>query len=190
AQAENVSAAVADLLGEQALVSSARSFSEVLGASFRLIDQFGWVVALAGLLVAIAGLLRSVAANLWERRRDIALMRAVGWRRANIVRQLTAEAVVLSFVGGVVGMGLAKIITLILSQTTVTIPIPWELSPTPHFLPGGALEMGLTIPLPAQMEWSSVLFALALALVCSAATGLILASRGANIKSAEVLHNE
>jgi lipoprotein-releasing system permease protein len=190
AQAENVTAAVTELLGEQALVSAARSFSEVLGASFRLIDQFGWVVGLAGLLAAIVGLLRSVAANLWERRRDIALMRAVGWRRANIVRQLTAEAMVLSVVGGVAGLGLATVITLILNQTKVTIPIPWELSPTPHFLPGGALEMGLTIPLLAQIEWSTALAALALALLCGAGVGIVLASRAANAKPAEVLHNE
>jgi putative ABC transport system permease protein len=190
AQAEGVAAAAADLLGEQALISSARSFSQVLGTSFRLIDQFGWVVALAGLLAAIVGLLRSVAVNLWERRHDIGLMRAVGWQRANIVRQLTAEAVVLSLAGGVAGLGLAAAITLILNQTQVTIPVPWELSPTPHFLPGGAIEMGLTIPLPARIEWSTAVTALALALLCGAGVGIITASRAAKTKPAEVLHDE
>lgn len=187
AQAETVATAAAGLLGKQALVSSARSFSEVLGASFRLIDQFGWLVGLAGLLVAIAGLLRSIAVNLGERRRDIALMRAVGWRRADIVRQLTAEALLLSFVGGVVGLGIAAVVTLILSQTQVTIPVPWELSPTPHFLPGGAVEMGLTIPLPAYIQVSTILTALALALLCGAGVGIVLAGRAANKKPAEVL---
>lgn len=189
AQAETVAAAATDLLGKQALVSSARSFSEVLGASFRLIDQFGWVVGLAGLLVAVAGLLRSVAVNLSERRRDIALMRAVGWRRAEIVRQLTAEATTLALAGGLVGLGLAAVVTLILNRTEVTIPVPWELSPTPHFLPGGALEMGLTIPLPAHIEITAVITALSLALLCGAMVGVVLASRAANRKPAEVLQN-
>jgi lipoprotein-releasing system permease protein len=190
AQAEKVTAAVADVLGEQALVSSARSFSQVLGATFRLIDQFGWVVGVAGLLAAIAGLLRAVATNLWERRRDIALMRAVGWRRANIIRQLTAEALTLSLAGGLAGLGLAAVIALLLSQTDVTIPVPWELSPTPHFLPGGAVEMGLTIPLPAHIEMSTILTALTLALLCSAGVGIVLANQAANKKSAEVLQHE
>jgi putative ABC transport system permease protein len=190
ARAENVRADVEDLLGDQALVSSARSFTKVLGASFSLIDQFGWVIGVVGLLIAIAGLLRSIASNLQERRRDIALMRAVGWARTHIVGQLTAEALVLSFSGGIVGLGLAKVITLILNQTSITIPVPWELSPTPHFLQGGALEMGLTIPLPAQIEWKTALAALALAVLCGAIVGIVLAGRAANIKPAEVLQNE
>ncbi len=190
AQTENVSSGVKDLLGDQALVSSAQSFNEVLGASFRLIDQFGWVISLVGLLIAVAGLLRSIASNLRERSRDIALMRAVGWLRTNIVGQLAAEAVVLSFAGGIVGLGLAAVITLILNQTSVTIPVPWELSPTPHFLQGGALEMGITIPLSAQIEWLTALAAMALAVLCGAVVGIALAGRSANTKPAEVLHNE
>jgi hypothetical protein len=189
-QSEEVGAEVEALLGDQALVSSSKSFTEVLGASFHLIDQFGWVVGLVGLLVAITGLLRSIAANLRERRRDIALMRASGWLRSHITRQLTAEAVILSFTGGIAGLGLAWIITLILNQTSVAIPVPWELSPTPHFFSGGAQEMSLLIPLPAHIEWTGAVSALVIAVVCGAVVGMILGSRAANIKPAEVLHNE
>ncbi len=189
-QAENVSADVEELLGDQALVSSARSFTKVLGASFSLIDKFGWVIGLVGLLIAVAGLLRSIASNLQERRRDIALMRAAGWLRKNIVGQLAAEAVALSFTGGAAGLGMAGVITLILNKTSVTIPVPWELSPTPHFLAGGALDMELTIPLPAQIKWETALAALVLAVLCGAIVGIVLAGRAAKTKPAEVLHNE
>lgn len=189
-QAEDVSSAVEGILGDQALVSSAQSFGEVLGASFQLIDQFGWVIGLVGLIVAIAGLLRTVSSNLRERRRDIALMRAVGWQHAGIVGQLSGEAVVLSFTGWVAGLGLATVITLILNQTSVTIPVPWELSPTPHFFSGGAVEMGLTIPLPAQIDWKTIVAALLLSVLCGVGVGIVLAWKAANIKPAEVLHNE
>ena len=148
------------------------------------------MVGLTGLLVAVAALLRAVAANQWERRRDIGLMRAVGWRRWEIVRQLTAEALTLALAGGLAGLGLATLVTLALSRTRVTVPVPWELSPTPHFLPGGALEMAVTIPLPARIEPMAALVALGLALLGGAAVGLALAARTANIKPAEVLRSE
>lgn len=190
AQAEMVVEETTALLGEKALVSSAQSFSKVLGTSFSLIDRFGWLVGLAALFVAVAVLLRAVATNLWERRHDIGLMRAVGWRRAEIVRQLLAEAIVLALGGGLIGLALAALITFALGQTSVTVPVPWELSPTPHFLPGGALEMAITITLPARIEANTVFLALGLALLCGASVGFVLANRAANRKPAEVLRHE
>jgi lipoprotein-releasing system permease protein len=189
-QAENVSSAVKDVLGDQSLVSSAQSFSKELGESFRLIDHFGWVIGLVGFLIAIAGLLRSIISNLRERRRDIALMRAVGWPRISILGQLTAEAIALSFTGGIVGIVFAWVISLILNRTRVTIPVPWELSPTPHFFEGGASEMGLTIPLPAQIVWTTALTAFVLVVLLGAVAGIVMAGRVSNIKPGEVLHNE
>ena len=190
AQVDVVIAAVTDILGKQAIVSSAHSFGQVLGEAYRLVDRFGWLVGLAGVIVAVAALLRSVTASLWERRRDIGVMRAVGWRRADIVRQLTAEAVVAALGGALVGLGLAALATLGLSQTTISVPVPWELSPTPHFLPGGAQAMAVTIQLPAQIDLSAALIGLALALACGAVVGLGLASRASQTKPAEVLASE
>jgi len=190
AQADAVVAAVTRRLGDKALVSSARSFDQVLGETYRLVDRFGWLVGLAGLLVAVAALLRAVAANLWERRRDIGLMRAVGWRRWEIVRQLLAEALALALAGSLMGLWLAALVTLALGQTRVTVPVPWELSPTPHFLPGGAQAMAVTISLPAQIDPLGAVAALALAVLYGLAVGLALASRATNIKPAEVLRSE
>jgi len=190
AQADAVITAVTSLLGPKAIVSSAQSFSQVLGETFSLVDRFGWLVGLAGLLVAVAALLRAMASNLWERRRDIGVMRAVGWRRSEIIRQLTGEAVTLALAGVLVGLGLAALITLALGRTSVTVPVPWELSPTPHFLPGGAQAMAVTINLPAQISPAAALIALALALAGSAVLGLALAGRAAQIKPGEVLRSE
>lgn len=190
AQAGEVSAAVSRALGDKALVSSAQSFSDVVNETYRLVDRFGWLVGLAGLLVAIAALLRAVAANLWERRRDIALMRAVGWQRRDIVGQLTLETSALALVGALVGLGLAALVTLILGQTHITIPVPWEMSPTPHFLAGGGAELTLTISLPARIDPTVALAALGLALLGGAVAGAWLAGRAANNKPAEVLRSE
>jgi len=190
AQIDGVTASVASLLGDEALVSSTRSFSQTLGEAYRLVDRFGWLVGLAGLGVAAAALLRAMSANLWERRRDIGVMRAVGWRRIDIVRQLASELIALALAGVGVGLAGAVVISFILSQTTVTVPVPWELSPTPHFLPGGAKSMAVTIHLPAQVSSQTAFIALGLALLGSAAVAIGLAGWAARIKPAEVLRSE
>lgn len=189
-QAEAVVAALPGVLGPKAIISSARSFSQVLGATFQLVDRFGWVVGLAGLVIALAGLLRAVAASLWERRRDIGLMRAVGWQRLAVIRQLTSEVLAIASIGSVLGVVLAAGVSLALSQTVVTIPVPWELSPTPHFLPGGARELSVTVALPARIEPVPASLIVSLALIGSAVVGLVLANRASKTKPAEVLRSE
>ena len=189
-QAEAVVAGVEKILGEDALVSSAESFGEQLGSLFALIDRFGILVGLAAFLFAAAILLRSIAAGIWERRREIGMMRAVGWRRSDIIRYILAETIAVSLAGGVVGLALAGAITLVMSRATVTVPIPWELSPTPHFFPGGATDFSVVVPLAAQITPALAWAAVGLALAAAALVGLWLPNRIAGIKPAEVLRSE
>jgi putative ABC transport system permease protein len=172
------------------LISSAQSFSEVINQAFGLVDRFGWLVGLAGLLVAVVGLLRSIGSALHERRRDIGLMRAVGWSRGDVMGQLASEAVALAAVGAVVGLGLAALVSRVLSAMRVSIPVPWELSPTPHFAPGGALPMAVTISLSARIEPGPAAFAIGAAILCGLLVGLWVSYRATNIRPAEVLRSE
>lgn len=189
-QAEAVAAAATVILGEKALVSSAESFGKQLGTLFDLIDRFGVLVGLIAFLFAIAILLRTIAAGVWERRREIGMMRAVGWRMRDISRQLLAETVLITLLGGLMGLALAWAMTLLLNQTAVTIPVPWELSPSPHFLPGGAKEVAVVVPFTARITLTLALIALGLSGVSAALVGLWLPRRIANIKPAEVLRSE
>jgi ABC-type antimicrobial peptide transport system permease subunit len=189
-QAEAVVAGAEAILGEKALVSSAESFGEQLGALFDLIDRFGILVGLVAFLFAAGILVRAVAAGMWERRREIGMMRAVGWEKKNIVRQLLGETLVIALLGGLVGLILSWGVTLLMSQATVTVPVPWELSPSPHFLPGGAEEVAVVVPLNAKITLELALAALGLSAVAAALVGLWLPGRIANIKPAEVLRSE
>ena len=189
-QAETVVAGAEAILGEKALVSSAESFGEQLGALFDLIDRFGVLVGLVAFLFAAGILVRAVAAGIWERRREIGMMRAVGWEKKNITRQLLGETLVIALIGGLVGLFLSWGVTLLMSQATVTVPVPWELSPSPHFLPGGAEEVAVVVPLNAKITLELALAALGLSAVAAALIGLWLPGRIANIKPAEVLRSE
>lgn len=189
-QAEAVVTAVEATLGEGALVSSAQSFGKQLGALFALINRFSLLVGLVAFLFAAVILLRAIASGIWERRRELGLMRAIGWRRREIIRQLLLETLAMSLCGGIAGLALAGLVTLGMSRATVTVPIPWELSPTPHFLPGGALDFNVVVPLAARITPELAGIALGLALVAAALVGLWLPTRIAGIKPAEVLRSE
>jgi ABC-type antimicrobial peptide transport system permease subunit len=190
AKVESVAQAVGSVLGSQALISSAQSFSDVIGQAYGLVDRFSWLVGLAGFLIAVVGLFRSITSALRERRRDVGLMRAVGWSRGDVVSQLTSEAIGLAAAGAIAGLGLAMLVSHALSAMRVSIPVPWELSPTPHFLPGGAVPMAVTISLPAQIELLPAALAVGLSLLCGLVVGLWVSRRATRIRPAEVLRSE
>lgn len=189
-QSETVAAEVADILGEKALVSSATSFQEQLGSFFGLLDRFGWLVGGTAFLFATLVLLRTVATGIWERRREIGLMRAVGWQRREVIQELFAETLLIALLGSGLGLLISTFLTALVRQMSVAIPVPWELSPTPHFLPGGAQQLAVTVPLAAEITVPQALAALGLALIGSLLVGIWLPGRIATVKPVEVLYGE
>ena len=186
----SVAAQLKQMLGKTAIVTTPRSFEDVLGSAFALIDRFGALVGLTGLVVAMAGLLRAAAAGLWERRRDIGLMRAVGWRRRDVVMQVVAETLALAALGELGGVALAAVVTWGLRWTRVIIPVPWEVMPTPHFLPGGAAQVAITVPLDARISAGAVLAPLIGGLIGGILVSMWAARRAAAVKPAEVWRHE
>jgi len=107
-----------------------------------------------------------------------------------VMFQLWGETLVLAIAGGLVGLALAALTTWAMSRSLVTVPIPWELSPSPHFLPGGATAFAVTVALPAHLTPNLVVWALGLSLAGASLIGLWLPQRIAKIHPAEVLSNE
>ncbi|ROP28641.1 ABC transporter permease [Couchioplanes caeruleus] len=185
ASSEAVAREVAAALGKDSLITTPQSFDDALGSTFSLIDRFGLLVGIAALLVAAAGLARTVSANLAERRRDVAVMRAVGWPRRAVTTQLTAETAAITTLGLVLGVLGAVAVTWALNTTTVTVPVPWELSPTPHFLAGGARQLSLTVPMNASLDVFLIAAAALASLVAATLVSILAARRAAGIKPME-----
>jgi ABC-type antimicrobial peptide transport system permease subunit len=182
AVAEDITA----IMGKEAIVTTPRSFDQVLGPSFTVIDRFGLIIGLVALALAAASLLRVVLSTLMERRRDIAVLRAVGWTRTSLRGQLVGESTLLTATGLVAGMAFASVTGWILRQTLVTIPVPWELSPTPHFVAGGARQLAIDVPLAADLQLTSIGVVVAVGVLVAIGSGLAASRRASNIKPSEV----
>ena len=103
--------------------------------------------------------------------------------------QLLAEAVIQCFAAGILGLLIAQAAAIGLSFMTVNIPIPWEMSPTPHFLPGGGDPLFKTLRLPVHIPWSLAVFAVILSVVIGGLTGVLLGRHISKIKPSEVLRH-
>lgn len=99
------------------VLTSASLADQVTGSlsnARKLADDLGGALAVVVLLAAflIAGLL--TLSSVSKRVREIGSLRAIGWSRGRVVRQIMAETIGIGIVGGVLGIALGAIICLII----------------------------------------------------------------------------
>jgi len=186
----SVASALKGILGDKVAVATPDSFLKLLGNFFALSEKFTLAAALIAILIAVLIAFKTMAGNVAERTREIGVLKAVGWTRRNVTLQLLTESVVQCFIAGVLGLLIAYAVSFALSFMTVNIPIPWEMSPTPHFLPGGGAPLFKTLRLPVHIPVSLALFAVLLSVVIGGLTGALLSSHISKIKPSEVLRHE
>lgn len=75
-----------------------RSTSEV-----RLVRAMAWLTSAVALIIGTISILNTMVMSVFERTREIGILRAIGWRRSRVVRMILLESVVLSLSGGVLG---------------------------------------------------------------------------------------
>ncbi len=85
-------------------LTNAKKLADNLGGALAI------VVLIAAFLIAALLTLSSVA----KRVREIGTLRAIGWSRARVVRQIVAETIGIGILGGVIGIGLGFAITAVI----------------------------------------------------------------------------
>lgn len=185
-----LASALTTIVDKKATIGTPDSFLKLLGSLFALSDKFTMAASLIAIVVAVLVAFKTMAGNVAERAREIGVLKAVGWTNRNVVMQLLSESVIQCFLAGFLGLVIALVASLGLSFITVNIPIPWEMSPTPHFLPGGGDQIFKTLRLPVHIPWTLALFAILLSLVIGGLTGSLLGRSISKIKPSEVLRHE
>ena len=126
-----------------------------------------WGTSFIALLMGILGIANTMAMSVFERTREIGILRALGWQRWRVMLLILTEATVLGLGGGVLG-----------------IAIGW-----------GALRLLSTLPQTASIVSASVsplhlLQALGIAVLSGLAAGALPAWRGAHLSPVEALRHD
>jgi putative ABC transport system permease protein len=166
-------------------LKDAQSLSGKLGTALAL------VALVAAVLIASLLTLSSVS----KRTRELGTLKAIGWPKRLVVRQIAGESLVQGLLGGLVGalvgVGGAALITALgptveasFSQTATRIPVgaPVEIFGQGRVAPGSS-----TITLTAPLDLWMLGLAITLALVGGLIAGTIGATRAARLRPAEAL---
>jgi putative ABC transport system permease protein len=126
-----------------------------------------WGTSLIALLIGILGIANTMAMSVFERTREIGILRALGWKRWQVLSLIQMEAAALGLGGGLLGIGLGYGALRVLAH-----------------LPQTATIVSASVPLPLLGE------ALGIAVLAGLAAGALPAWRGAKLSPVEALRHD
>ncbi len=126
-----------------------------------------WGTSFIALFVGALGIANTMAMSVFERTKDIGVLRALGWKRWRIMKLILIESAILGLLGGLLGLAGGWMALRVLA----TLPVTASLA-------------SATIPLSHATE------ALAIAVLIGLAAGLMPAYRGARLSPVEALRHD
>lgn len=72
----------------------------------QLYRSMGWVLGVFAVLVGGLGMMNAMLMSVFERTREIGVLRAMGWSRRRVVGMIVSEALALALIGGLSGLAL------------------------------------------------------------------------------------
>ena len=157
----------------------------------RLGGALGVIVLAAAFIIAILLTLSSVA----KRVREIGTLRAIGWSKSRVVRQVLAETVGIGLFGGIVGVGIGYAasvavgaFTPALTATTTGVPNIGS-SSLAQFVGVSSSTTTSTVSLHAPVHPTTLLLGIGFAIVGGLLAGAIGGWRAARLAPAEALRN-
>ncbi len=85
----------------------------------QLVRAMSWVTSVIALIIGAIGMLNTMVMSVFERTKEIGILRAIGWKKGRVMQMILLEALVLSITGGVVGTTGAILMTRFLGS------LPW-----------------------------------------------------------------
>lgn len=147
-------------------VSQASDFADDV-TDIQFMRSSTWAIAFLTLLVGGAGMMNTMVMSVFERTREIGVLRALGWRKWRVLWMIMRESLALGLLGGVAGL----VIGIVVSELLNAIPFM-----------AGFVQARFSLGLFAQ--------ALSTALVLGAIGGTYPAWRAARMRPVEALRYE
>ncbi len=82
-----------------------------------MVSGFAWGIALIAVVVGGLGMMNTMVMAIFERTREIGVLRAIGWRRGQVLALILGESLLLSLVGGLAGVALGVAATRALGSS-------------------------------------------------------------------------
>lgn len=173
-------------------VYTPESFATQISSLLRLSDRMIWIISLIILIAGALIVARNMMHIILERKREFAIMKSVGFRGGDIQKKTFAETMLQLSGGFIIGLVISIIAIIALSQTKVSIAIPWELTAYPHFLLAdpNAANVVQSYFLPIKFEPVYLVVSLIVIMLIGVVTSFLCTWQINRLKPMEVMRNE
>lgn len=157
-------------------VVSFQSIANVINSVVGAVNFISFAASLSSFAVAVAGVASTMITSVIERTREIGVLKALGFRDREVLIMILAESIIMSIIGGVIGITLGMIGSHILASTGVTIR--------------AGPQAEIVIKAPPKITVFGILRATILTLMVGIAGGVFPAYRASKIPPAVALRYE
>jgi len=84
---------------------------EHLGNSqaFKFISAMSWGTSLLAIIVGVLGVMNTMLMTVFERKQELSILLAIGWKPGRIIRMILWESALLGMLGGIIGVGIGTL---------------------------------------------------------------------------------
>ncbi|MEG3225523.1 MAG: ABC transporter permease [Methanobacteriales archaeon Met13] len=111
AKVEDVTKAIEDQYGKDVTTISSLEDLQSVDQGLNTIDTASWAISLLAIVIGGIGVINTMIMSVYERTREIGVLKAVGWKDRRILGMILGESLVLTLAAGIVGaiMGIVAI---------------------------------------------------------------------------------
>jgi putative ABC transport system permease protein len=147
AESERVKQSIASWL-PRASIASPGTMLQLFGGVSQTIGRFGPLAVAVGVAAALALSAMLVLGVIAERRRELAVLRVLGWRSAQVRRQLAVEMAVQGLLGGLLALALIALGVALMSRVAISLPATLSGENPVNFAHGGFKAASSAVNLP------------------------------------------
>jgi ABC-type antimicrobial peptide transport system permease subunit len=177
-------------------VTTAQDLADRVSGSLKdsksLADRLGTALAAVALAAAILIASLLTLSSVAKRTRELGTLKAIGWGKWLVIRQVAGEALAQGLLGGLLGAAIALVGTALISAFAPTLEATVEQI---EGAPMGAIGQGqvaagsTTVTLSAPINAATLVAAIALAVLGGLIAGMIGAARAARLRPAQALRS-
>ena len=114
-QVDKVQARIEQLLDDVSVSKAADVADEQ--ATVQSLQAMAWGISLVAILIGGLGMMNTMIMAVFEQTREIGVLRAVGWRRGRVLRLILSQSLVLSALGGLLGVAIGLGLVSLINRT-------------------------------------------------------------------------